>query len=115
VHIAGEFQSMMQGGSLEGDGSPMPVDTMGEQFAGITPVPKHMKLTFDTFVPPTGFQLDVFKLWASHTKVTFRLQFAGGGQQVTVEGYFDVPSLKFGTSDHTMLSCSALVSYADWS
>jgi hypothetical protein len=104
-----EFLGMMQGGSIEGQGENMAVDTMGEEFAGVTTVPKHGIISGEMFVPPTGFQLDAFKLWLETTKIKFRAQFIGAGLQATYEGYMDPPSLKFGTSDHTMLSFKAKV------
>jgi hypothetical protein len=105
----GNALGMVTGGTLEGQGDPMVADTMLEEMAGVTPVPKHMILSFDNLVPPSGFELDIFKKWIETVEITFRLQFPGSNKTFTTTGFMDAPSLKFGAADQTVLTGKAKV------
>jgi hypothetical protein len=104
----GAVLGMASGGSLEGQGDPLPVDTMVEELAGVTPVPKHFILSTDSFVPQTGLEFDAVKKWLDTEEVSWKVQFGGSGKAVTMKGYLQAPSLKWGAADHTMLSFKAI-------
>lgn len=112
VFRKGTFLGMLQGGTLEGQGDPLPVDTMGEELAGVTPVPKHFLLSSDSFIPSDGFQADVVSSWLNTEKLTYRVQFGGNGKAVTFEGFDNAPTIKYGAADHTMISWRAIVKAA---
>lgn len=108
----GAVLGMSNGGTLEGQGDPIPVDTMVEELAGVTPVPKHFMLSVESFIPQSGFEFDAMKKWLDTEEVSFKVQFGGNGKAVTMKGYLMAPSLKWGAADHTMLSFRALVKAA---
>lgn len=110
--VNGAVLSMADGGTLEGQGDPLPVDTIMEELAGFTPVPKHMMLSGSMFVPPEGFEFDVFKEWAETNEVTFKLQFGGSGKFLVTKGCLDAPTLKWGAADHTKIDFKAKVKLA---
>ena len=56
VYINGKLLGEADSCSIEYQGSPVPVATFVKDFAGVTPVPKHAKVTVGSFVPQTGFE-----------------------------------------------------------
>lgn len=109
VFAKGSLLGMLSGGTLEGQGDPLPVDTMAEELAGVTPVPKHFVLSCDSFVPQTGFEFDAIDSWIKTEQLTYKVQFGGNGKAATFEGFNGAPSLKFGAADHTMISWKATI------
>lgn len=112
AYVGGKPLGMASGGTLEAQGDPLPVDTMLEELAGVTPVPKHMILSTESFVPSTGFEFDAFESWLLTTEITWRVQFAGNGKSVTFKGYLMAPALKWGAAENTVLSFKAIVKAA---
>ncbi len=104
----GKVLGMASGGSVEYQGDPLPVDTIVEELAGVTPVPKHAIISAESFVPQSGFELDVVKKWMDTEEITFKVQFGGSGKAATFKGYLMAPSIKFGASENTVLSFRAL-------
>jgi hypothetical protein len=66
-----------------------------------------MILSVESFVPNTGFELDVFQKWLDTEEVTFKAQFGGSGKAVTLVGHLMAPSVKFGAGENTVLSFKA--------
>lgn len=108
VFANGSVLGMVSGGTLEGQGDPIPADTLIEELAGVTPTPKHYILSCDTFVPQKGLEFDAVQKWLDTEKCTFKVQFGGNGKAATLEGYLQAPSLKFGAADSTVFSFKAI-------
>jgi hypothetical protein len=108
LFFKGAVAAMSDGGTLEGQGDPIPADTLVESLAGVTPAPQHYMITSDNFVPQTGFEFDAFKEWAEVNEVPIKIQFGGSGKAMTGSAFVMAPSLKWGAADHTKLSIKLL-------
>jgi hypothetical protein len=109
VFAKGKLIGMASGGSLEYQGDPIPVDTMAEEFAGVTPTPKHAVLSIESFVPQNGFELDVIQSWLDTEELSYKVQFGGSGKAATMTGFNMAPSIKFGAAENTVFSWKATV------
>ena len=94
VYINGKLLGEADSCSIEYQGSPVPVATFVKDFAGVTPVPKHAKVTVGSFVPQTGFEFDVIKAFLATSKITVQARFGGSGKTYKAEGFLDAPSVK---------------------
>lgn len=105
----GALLAKATGGTLEFQGDPLPADTIAEELAGVTPVPKHAILSMDLHVSQTGDELDVVQQWLDTEELTWKVQLAGSGKLTEAKGYLMAPSLKWGAAEHTMLSVKVLM------
>lgn len=108
-YIEGKVLGQADSCNIEYQGSPIPVATFVRDFAGVTPVPKHAKLTIDSFVPQTGLEFDVIKAWLATKLITVQAKFGGSAQTFKAEGFADAPSLKSSATDATKLTFSLIV------
>lgn len=91
--------------SLEGD--PLPVATIAQNFAGVTPVPKHLKLDIVEFIPVAGSSVvDLVNAFLQTKKFKVRIQFGGAGALMNSEGYLTGPKMTSGAADHSKLNYS---------
>ena len=104
LYLNGQLLGMADGGSLEFQGDPLPVDTLVQEYAGVTPVPKHCMISVESFVPTTGLEFDVVQKWIDTEELTARAQFGGSGKSVTLKAFCQGPSVKWGAAEHTKLS-----------
>lgn len=105
----GQLLGESSGGSIEYTGDPLPVETLVKEFAGVTPVPKRATLKVDSFVPATGFEVDMIKKFLENSKVTMKLQFGGSGIAMEADGFVTAPSISFSATDQTKLSFSVMI------
>ena len=108
VYINGKLLGQADSCSIEYQGSPVPVATFVNDFAGVTPVPKHAKVTVDSFVPQSGFEFDVIKAFLATQLITIQARFGGSGKTFKAEGFSDAPSIKSSATDSTKLTFSLM-------
>lgn len=109
LYSGGALLGETSGGSIEYTGDHLPVETLVKDFAGITPVPKRATVSVDTFVPATGFEVDVIKQFLENQKVTCKLQFGGSGLVMEADGFVMAPSITFSATDNTKMSYKIMV------
>lgn len=108
-YVNGKLLGQADSCSIEYQGSPIPVATFVMDFAGVTPVPKHAKMTIDSFVPQAGLEFDVIKAFLATQLITVQARFGGSGKTFKAEGYADAPSIKSSATDSTKLTFSLIV------
>jgi hypothetical protein len=104
--------------SLESDsvevefvGDPLPVATNAQEFAGVTPVPKHVRFNVSEFVPTQGEDLDdAISHFLKTQKVQIAVQRGGSGKIIKTEGFFTAPKVQSGAADHTKATYSIMCS-----
>lgn len=107
-YVNGKLLGQADSCSIEYQGSPIPVATFVNEFAGVTPVPKHTKITIDSFVPQAGLEFDVIKAFLATQLVTIQARFGGSGKTFKAEGFCDAPSIKSSATDSTKITFSIM-------
>lgn len=92
------------GGSIEYQGDPIAVDTLTDDFKGITPVPKRAMVSVDSFAPATGLEFDAVAKWISGEFITIKMQMGGSGASMQADGVVMPPSISTSATDSTKLS-----------
>ena len=108
AYINGKLLGEADSCTIEYQGSPIPVATFAKDFAGVTPVPKHAKITIGSFVPQAGFEFDVVKAFLATQRVSVQARFGGSGKTFKAEGFCDAPSIKSSATDSTKLDFSIM-------
>lgn len=112
VYLNGALQGESDQCNIEGQGSPLPVATFVKDFAGVTPVPKMMRITVEAFVPQTGMEFDAIKNWLKTALVKIRCTFGGSGKAAVFEGFVDAPTIRSSATDNTKLSFTLMATAA---
>jgi len=112
IYLNGKLQGEADQCNVEGQGSPLPVATFVKEFAGVTPVPKTMRVTVESFLPSAGIEFDAFKVWLKTQLVKVRCTFGGSGKALVLEGFVDAPSIRSSAADNTKLSFSLMCTAA---
>jgi len=97
------------GGELTFVGDPLPANTILQEFAGVTPQPKHAELTTESLVSTTGDELEIVTLWRDTVELPWQIQLIGSGKIYVAKGYLLAPSLKWGSEGHTTLTYKAML------
>lgn len=106
-YLGGDLTVEAEGINMAYQGDPLPVATLVKQFAGVTPVPKSVKIDITEFIPITGGNVtEVIKAFLNTTKVKGRVQFGGSGAIGNYEGFIMAPTLSSSASDHSKLGYS---------
>lgn len=80
--------------SVEGDNQPALTTVKG--FSGITPSPKMTMVKLDNLMPPTGVEVDAFKLFIESTEGEIKLQSGATGKSLTSKGFLEAPAIGAG-------------------
>lgn len=72
------------------------VETIPKGFAGISPSPSHLMVTFTNAVPSAGFNVNVAKEFLAKTVGTLRLRLGGSGKTLLSKGFFKNPKVDAG-------------------
>ena len=78
------------------DGDNQVVLTTVKGFAGITPSPKMIMVTLENVMPPTGMEVDAFKLFIESTEGEMKLQSGATGKSLTSKGFIEAPKVGSG-------------------
>ena len=73
------------------DGDNQVVLTTVKGFSGITPSPKMTMVTLENVMPPTGMEVDAFKLFIESTEGELKLQSAATGKSLVSKGFIEAP------------------------
>lgn len=95
--------------SVEYQGSPIPIDTLAQDFVGVYPTPKRAIVTIDQFVPRDSSQFDPTQKWLDTEKVTIKCQLGGSGKVMESDGFVDAPSITSSPTDPTKLQFKVMV------
>jgi hypothetical protein len=104
VFADGQLLGECSGGSVEYSGDPIPVQTLSDDFSGITPVPKMAMVNVDSFIPATGFQFDAIKKFLEDKFITIKMQFGGNGLAMQADGVVMPPSITTSATDSSKLT-----------
>lgn len=108
LYVDGDLAAEAESNTYAYQGDPLPVATIVKDFAGVTPVPKSIKIDSAEFVPVAGGGNveKVVNAFLQTKKVKMRLQFGGSGKIGNYEGYLGAPTIASGAADHTKLTYS---------
>lgn len=109
IFMKGTLLSDAMSFTLEYQGTNTPVETLIKELAGFTPASKRATIKVDSFVPRTGFELDVVKLYLANEVITVKIQSGGSGLVMEADGWVDPPSIAVSTTDSTKLSFGATI------
>lgn len=101
VTINGVMQVKLQNVSINFDSKKVAVDTM-RGFAGFTPGPKSISITFDSAVSQSGPEFDPIE--AAEGSDTYEVQIPIGTKTIVSQGEFMSGSLSGGVGESTKLS-----------
>lgn len=90
--------------NIELQGEPIPVATFVKEFAGVTPVPKHARITLESFVPRAGFEFDAIEKFLKTELVTIQAKFGASGKTLTVKGFVMPPSIRSSATENTKMT-----------
>jgi hypothetical protein len=95
--------------SVEYSGSPIVINTLALDFAGVYPTPKMATITVDQFVPTDGTVFDPTQKWLDTEQVTIKCQLGGSGKVMEADGFVDAPSITSSPTDPTKLTFKVMV------
>lgn len=105
----GGLMGMADSIEIEYQGSPIPINTLAEDFVGVYPTPKMAVVTIDQFVSTDSADLDPTADWLATTKVTIKAQLGGSGKVMEADGFVDAPSIKSSPTDPTKRTFKVMV------
>lgn len=108
VRANGKLLGETDTANIEYQGEPIPVATFVKEFAGITPVPKHSRITLESFTPRTGFEFDAIDKYLKSELVTIQAQFGASGKTLTVKGFVFPPSIRSSATENTKMTFTVI-------
>lgn len=114
VKANGKLLGETDSANIEYQGEPIPVATFVKEFAGVTPVPKHARITLESFVPRVGFEFDAIDKYLKTELVTIQAQFGGSGKTLTVKGFVFPPSIRSSATENTKMTFTVVTEAASF-
>lgn len=109
VYANGALLGMADRVSVEYQGSPIVINTLALDFAGVYPTPKMATVTVDQFVPTDGKAFDPTEKWLNTEQITVQNRLGGSGKVMEADGFVDAPSITSSPTDPTKLTFKVLV------
>lgn len=106
IYAGGKLLGESDSVTIEYQGSPLPVATFAKDFAGVTPTPKMVRITVESFVPQKGFEFDAIDKFLKTERVVMQSRFGGSTKTMKTEGFVDAPSIRSSASENTKLTFS---------